>query len=57
MDTMFIEERPVIHILDDATHVSSAAFLKNHTSKEIWKYISRFWSMTYVGPTGFLLVY
>ena len=50
VDTMFINGRPVIHIVDQATHFSSAAFLKNQSSKEVWKAIQHLWNLVYLGP-------
>ena len=53
---MFIENRPVIHLVDESTHFTAAAFLTNQSSLEIWKAISRLWINTYIGPPDYLKV-
>lgn len=56
VDTMFIQSRPVLHLVDEGTHFTSAAFLKNQSTAEIWKTICRLWIHTYNGPPDFLAV-
>jgi hypothetical protein len=36
VDIMFIDEKPVLHILDMATSFQAARFLRNMTAKEVW---------------------
>lgn len=36
VDTMLIRGRPVIHMVVQATHFSTAAFLKNKSATEVW---------------------
>lgn len=50
IDTMLIGGRPVIHMVDQDTNFSAAAFLKNQTSREIWKEIKGIWCLVYMGP-------
>ena len=50
VDTMFIEGRPVIHIVDESTHFSAAAFLRSQSTSDIWKAILSLWTHTYMGP-------
>ena len=56
VDTMFIEGRPVIHIVDECTHFTAASFLKSQSASEIWKSILMLWTHTYMGPPDFLAV-
>lgn len=56
VDTMFIRGRPVIHMVDMATHFSAAAFLRNQSSSEVWKAIQGLWNLVYMGPPDFLMV-
>lgn len=37
IDTMFITVRPVLHIIDLATHDCAAAFLQDQSTDSIWK--------------------
>lgn len=43
-------------MVDQATHFSAAAFLKNQSSSEVWKEIQGLWHLVYIGPTDFLMV-
>ena len=56
VDTMFIENKPIIHLVDESTHFTAACFLKKQTTEEIWRSIRRLWIMTYMGPPDFLAV-
>lgn len=55
-DTMFINSRPVVHIVDEATHFTAAAFLKTQTTAELWRTICNLWCNVYMGPPDFLSV-
>lgn len=50
IDTMFINGKPVLHMVDQATHFSAATFLKNQSSAEVWKAIQHLWNLVYLGP-------
>ena len=50
VDIMFINEKPVLHILDMATSFQAARFLRNMTAKEVWDTLRIAWIDTYVGP-------
>lgn len=56
VDTMFIEGRAVLHIIDEATHFTAATFLRKQTAAEIWTCITTLWMHTYMGPPDFLAV-
>lgn len=56
VDKMFIDSKPVINLVDESTHFTSACFLKNQCSSEIWKAITKLWFMTYMGPPDHLAV-
>lgn len=56
VDTMFLDGRPVIHIFDEDTHFSAAAFLKSQLAESIWTAILKLWTHTYLGPSEFLAV-
>lgn len=56
VDTMFLNNRPVIHMVDLATHFCAAGFLKNQSAKEVWKSIQRLWNWVYLGPPDHITV-
>ena len=56
VDTMFINNKPILHMVDEATHFSAACFLRNQSTSEIWKCIRKLWILTYMGPPDFLTV-
>lgn len=56
VDTMFIRGKPVLHMVDLATHFCAAAFLKNQSTNSIWKTIQGLWNLVYVGPPDHLSV-
>lgn len=56
VDTMFLNVRPVVHMVFEATHYTAASFLRNHSTAEIWKTICRIWCLTFFGPPDFLVV-
>lgn len=39
IDVMYINSRPILHLVDEATPFNSAQFLKNMTSQHVWKSI------------------
>lgn len=49
VDTMFFKNRPVIHLIDESTHLSAVSFLKKQSTDEIWKKkSSRLWFSGYM---------
>lgn len=56
-DTIFIDGRPVIDMVDEATHFCAVSFLHNLSTKELWKTIQNKWSLVYPGLSDYLVVY
>lgn len=56
VDVMYLNSKPVLHIVDEATHFAAAAFLKRMTSYETWKTLLRCWTRVYLGPPDHLKV-
>lgn len=48
--------KPIIHILEEATLLFGAKFLKKQSSRELWLAISKLWSQVYVGSPDFIHV-
>ena len=43
IDFMYTEGYPVLHIVDDATHLSASQFVQPLTSESVWKTILTLW--------------
>lgn len=56
VDVMYINRRPILHVVDEATHYSSARFLPNASAKEIWRALRRCWIEIYLGAPDFLRI-
>lgn len=50
IDIMHIDNRPVLHVIDEATRYQAARWLKEQTSKHIWNVLRMCWIDTYIGP-------
>lgn len=55
-DILFIEGSPVLHVIDEATHVSAARFLRDIFSASKIKTLCNCWMQTWMGPPDFLHV-
>lgn len=55
-DIMYIRKKPVLHIVDEATKLTAAAFLKSVSAESVWSMLRRLWICTYVGPPDLLKV-
>jgi hypothetical protein len=56
VDVMYLDGKPVLHIVDEATHFQTAAFLTKVTAEETWNVLSCSWSRMYLGPPDFLRI-
>lgn len=56
VDTMVLHSRPVLHMVDTATHFSSAPFLRSKSSRDISKTSLLNRMHICVGPLGYLAV-
>lgn len=57
VDTMIIQIRPVVYLVYEATHFSSAQFLRNQSTADIFPTFEIILSLSYLGPPDFLSVY
>lgn len=57
VDTMFLTERPVLYMVDVATHFCAGTFLKSQCAKEIWTCIQNMWTLVFAKPLDYLSVY
>jgi hypothetical protein len=57
VDIMYLEGKPVLHIVDTATSFQNARFLfRNTSTKAIWQALRSCWIDTYVGPPDMVVV-
>ena len=56
LDVMYIDGKPVLHIVDEGTHFSAAQFLPDVSTKTIWKAILQCWATIYTGLLNRMLV-
>jgi hypothetical protein len=47
---MYIEGKPVLHVIDTATSFQAAVFLKSISARDTWDALCRCWIYTYQGP-------
>lgn len=50
VDIMYIDNRPVLHIIDEATRFQAARFLRDISTKTTWDALRLCWIDTYIGP-------
>ena len=55
-DIMYVKRKPILHMVDEATHFMAATFLRNHTSEQVWKGLMKCWSRVYLGPPDHLRI-
>jgi transposase InsO family protein len=50
VDVMYLKIRPVLHIVDEASHYQAATFLNNVSASETCRTIRKCWINTYLRP-------
>lgn len=50
VDTMFIEGKPVLHVVDEATNYQGARWLLASTADALWRALRMTWVDVYLGP-------
>ena len=50
VDIFYINGKPVLHIVDQATRFQAGGWLKNLTAKHTWEVLKMRWIDTYLGP-------
>ena len=49
IDFMYIEGAPVLHMVEDTTHISAAQFFELLTAVSVWETILTLWAAVYTG--------
>jgi hypothetical protein len=55
VDVMYIDGKPVLHIVDTATAFQAARFLKDMSAKAAWDTLKMCWIDTYLGPPDYIV--
>jgi hypothetical protein len=50
VDIMYIDNMPILHIIDEATRFSAARFLRDVSAKHTWETLRLYWIDVYLGP-------
>ena len=50
IDIMYIEGKPVLHLVDEATRFQAGRWLKNVFAQNVWNQLCLCWIDTYLGP-------
>lgn len=56
IQTISIDNKPVLHMLYRATYFNPACFLTNKSAKNICKAIQKLWNLEYMGPPDTVMV-
>jgi hypothetical protein len=50
VDVIYLDGKPVLHVMDNATAFQSGAFLKSLSTEHTWEKLKQCWSDTDLGP-------
>ena len=50
VDILYIESKPVLHIVDEATRFQAGRWLKDISARHVWNQLRACWIDTYLGP-------
>ena len=56
IDVVYLDGRPVLHIIDEATRFSAARFLAKNSTESVWETIVLCWSSVYTGLFDYVMV-
>ncbi len=56
MDVMYLDRKPVLHIVDEGTRFSAARFVPDVSRKTIWRTFLECWAAGYTGLPHKILV-
>ena len=54
VDILYIEGKPVLHLIDKTTHFQARRWLKDISAKHIWDQLRAYWIDTYLGPLNII---
>jgi hypothetical protein len=55
VDVMYVENSPILHVIDEATRFQAARWLQNISAKHTWDMLRLCWIDVYLGPPDHIL--
>jgi hypothetical protein len=55
VDIFYLDSKPVLHVVDEATLFTAARFLKDESVKTVWDTLRTCWINTYLGPPDYFV--
>jgi hypothetical protein len=55
IDIMYIDNKPLLHAVDEATRFHAANWLTNLTTEHVWDTLRHMWIDMYLGPPDFIM--
>ena len=55
VDIMYIDGKPLLHIVDEGTRYQAGRWLDNISAKTVWEKLQECWMSTYLGPPDLLV--
>ncbi|KAI0996724.1 hypothetical protein K3495_g11457, partial [Podosphaera aphanis] len=55
IDVLWIDEKPVLQVVDDATRFQAASWLKSMNAKDAWDTLRNCWIDVYLGPPDMII--
>lgn len=55
IDVFYLDNKPVIHMVDEATNFQNAKFLDNISAEHTWDTVREAWCDTYIGPPAYIV--
>src|SRR5579871_1486997 len=55
VDIMYIDNQPILHVVDEATRFQAARWLKNGSTKATWDALRLCWIDVYIGPPDMIV--
>ena len=55
VDIMYIDNSPILHIVDEATRFQAAKWLSNISAKHTWDILRLCWIDVYIGPPDYII--
>ncbi len=54
VNIMYIDNNPILHVVDETTRYQAAKWLQNVTAKYIWDTLRLYWIDVYLGPPDYI---
>ena len=55
VDVMYLDSKPVLHVVDNATAFQAARFLRDMAAATVWETLQLCWLNVYTGPSDLIV--